>query len=236
MSLIILILSLSFTNIFSLSKRAEAPAITSISAMLGSFKKIDNLKKSYIEGKINYSTYLNKKNKTAKYISSYIDFNKVVKDALKYDYSAKLKRFKKDHFKGKTLAQQQQFILTFKTLIENITYPIAWEFFDGYKFEHTLIKASAKKTIVKTTIHYKKRPVEIIWILHKVKGKNIVYDISVDDEYWIRSFRSQFNDIINKKSYNKLYKIMKKKLKEVQEDNKIKDTKERKKFLAKQKK
>lgn len=221
-----LILFLSFNNIHALSKRAENPGLTVVKAILDGYHKIDTAKQDYIHAKIDYKTYQKRKDKVSKYLSSRMDFDKVVKDALKYG-----KGLKKDHFRGKTETQKREFILAFKKLIENITYIMAWSFFDGYKMDHSVIKNTKRLIKVKTIIHYKKRPVELLWVIHKFGKRWLVYDISIEDEFWIRSFRSQFNDMITKKSYNKLLSLMKKKLKEIKEDNRLKDEKARKKFL-----
>ncbi|MCX6112480.1 MAG: hypothetical protein NTY22_04240, partial [Proteobacteria bacterium] len=58
-------------------------------------------------------------------------------------------------------------------------------------------------------------------------GGWIIYDISIEGERWVPGFRSQFNDVIVKKNYSELIKLMKKKLNEELADRKEKDLKAR---------
>ena len=65
------------------------------------------------------------------------------------------------------------------------------------------------------------------WFLHPSdKGTWMVYDVGVEGERWVEGFRSQFNDVITKKSYKELIKMMKKKLVEVKEDRFTDDKKD----------
>ena len=215
-------------------KNPKNPGIKAVISMLNGFDRMGDNKQGYVNRKYDYKKYKEKETLIARDISAIIDFWDVCEKSLRYNYDPEKKRFRGDHWKGKSLRKKEFFVGIFKNLIENIVYPIANDFFGELKIVHEVIKSKGNTIHVKSTIYYKKKDVITEWYLHKRSdGKWIIHDIGVEGERWVISFRSQFNDIVSKKSYKELLSLMKKKLKEVVEDSKIKDKKDRDKAIKK---
>ena len=96
---------------------------------------------------------------------------------------------------------------------------------------HSVVEQKKDDIEIRTLIKgkkSKKRSKEFVmeWFLHPKKdGGWIIYDISIEGERWVPGFRSQFNDVITKKNYAELLKLMKKKLSDELADRKDKDLK-----------
>ncbi len=212
-------------------KNDKNPAKTSVIDMLEGFKKMSENRKKYLDGKQTYDQYMQKDRKLSGEVSAYIDFWDVCEKSLKYDYDVKRKKFRKDHWAKKTLGDKTSFTNLFTQLIEEIVYPIANEYFNELSMTHKVMESKKDyvyiKTVVKNAKKRKNREFIMEWFLHpSVNGGWVVYDVGVEGERWVEGFRSQFNDVITKKSYKELIKIMKKKLAEVKEERTSDDKKE----------
>lgn len=217
-------------------KDKKDPGLKLVVEMLDYFNKVDANRQKYISGKQSYSQYMKEDKKLSNVISGYIDFYDVCEKSLKYDYDPKKKIFRKDHWGKRSSSDKDNFTSIFMQLIESIVYPIAGEYFKDISMRHTVVSSKKNdihlKTYIKNKKKRKRRDQEYImeWFLHPKKDGSgwIIYDISIEDERWVPGFRSQFNDVISKKSYNELVKMMKDKLKETLDDRKSKDEKDRK--------
>ena len=209
-------------------KDASNPARKSVMSMLDGFKKMGESRQKYLDEKISYEQYMQKDRKLSEEVSTHIDFRDVCENSLKYDYDVKKKKFKKDHWAGKSEADKASFAKLFTQLIEEIVYPIANEYFGDLKMTHKVMESQKNtariKTIVTNTKKRKNRDFIMEWYLHlEGNGSWTVYDVDVEGERWVTGFRSQFNDVIMKKSYKELINMMKKKLGEVKDDRAVKD-------------
>jgi len=214
--------------------KLNSPAKKVVLYMLDEFKKMSASRQRYLDGKQSHADYMKKDKSMAEEVSTTIDFYDVVEKSLKYDYDAKNKKFRKDHWAGKKPEDRKYFVSLFRQLIEEIVYPIANEFFGDLEMRHEVLEVKSDyvhvKTMVRNVKKKKKRNDEFIvdWYLHpKAEGGWIIYDIGVEGERWVPGFRSQFNDVITQKSYKELVNMMKKKLKETKEDRLDKDKKDR---------
>lgn len=213
------------------SKDDNNPAKKSVIVMLDGFKKMAENRQKYLDGKQTYEQYMQKDRKISEEVSDHIDFWDVCEKSLKYDYDYKRKKFRKDHWRGKAQIDKQHFANLFTNLIEEIVYPIANEYFGDLKMTHKVMEAKKDmvyvKTIVLNTKKRKNREFIMEWFLHpSSSGGWTVYDVGVEGERWVEGFRSQFNDVITKKSYKELLKMMNKKLVEVREDRTTEDKKD----------
>jgi hypothetical protein len=217
-------------------KEKNNPGMKLVVEMLSHFNKVDANRQKYIDGKQSYDQYMKEDKKLSDIISGYIDFYDVCEKSLKYDYDPKKKIFKKDHWFKRSFSDKNNFTAVFRQLIETIVYPIAGDYFKDLEMRHKVLSSKKNdihlKTFIKNKKRKKRRDQEYImeWFLHPKKDGPgwIIYDISIEDERWVPGFRSQFNDVISKKNYDELVKMMKDKLKEVLDDRKTKDQKERK--------
>jgi len=213
------------------SKDDNNPAKKSVMNMLDGFRKMAENRQRYLDGKQSYEQYMQKDRKVSEEISEHIDFWDVCEKSLKYDYDPKHKKFRKDHWIGKSQIEKQHFTSLFTNLIEEIVYPIANEYFGDLKMTHKVMEVKKDmvyiKTVVLNTKKRKDREFIMEWFLHpSPNGKWVVYDVGVEGERWVEGFRSQFNDVITKKSYKELLKMMNKKLVEVKEDRGTQDRKD----------
>lgn len=213
------------------SKDDKNPAKRSVVVMLDGFKKMADNRQKYLDGKQSHEQYLQKDKKIAEEISDHIDFWDVCEKSLKYDYDTKHKKFRKDHWQGKTQVEKTHFSALFTNIIEEIVYPIANEYFGELKMTHKVMESKKDmvyvKTVVQNTKKRKNREFIMEWLLHpSPNGGWTVYDVGVEGERWVDGFRSQFNDVITKKSYKELIKMMNKKLVEVKEDRGTQDKKD----------
>jgi len=213
------------------SKDDKHPAKRSVTDMLDGFKKMADNRQKYLDGNQTHEQYMQKDIKIASEISSHIDFWDVCEKSLKYDYDAKHKKFRHDHWQGKADIDKKHFAALFTNIIEEIVYPIANEYFGDLKMTHKVMEVKRDmvyiKTVVLNTKKRKDREFIMEWFLHpSPTGGWTVYDVGVEGERWVDGFRSQFNDVITKKSYKELLKMMNKKLVEVKEDRATQDRKD----------
>lgn len=185
--------------------------------MLEEFKKMSVNKEKYVKGDYDYAEYMKIDAVLSSETSALIDFYDVCEKSLKYNYDSKTKKFKKDHWAGKTPEDKNYFVDIFKRLIEAIVYPIANDYFGNYTLSYEVLESNKDKAVIRSTVQNKKKRrlnFKMDWFLHNNKGSWKIYDVDVDGERWVPSFRSQFNDVIAEKSYVKLIELMNKKLKE----------------------
>jgi hypothetical protein len=200
-----------------------------VKKMLNGFTTMGENRKKFLDGKQNYDKYMSRDAELSREVSANIDYYDVVEKSLKYDYDPKRKKFKRDHWAKKTQSDKNYFSNLFKGLVESIAYPLANEYFGDLNMKHKLVKQTNDDLHIKTLIKGKKskkrsREFVVEWFLHpKADGGWIIYDISIEGERWVPGFRSQFNDVISKKSYKELLKMMKKKLGEEMADRRKKD-------------
>lgn len=209
----------------------KTPGVKLVVKMLDGFRKMGENRDKFLDGKQSYDKYMSKDNELVREVSQYIDYYDVCEKSLKYDYDAKKKKFKKDHWAGKSQEERNSFASLFKNLVEEIAYPLANEYFGDLKMKHDVVSQKKDDIEIRTLIKgekTKKRNKEFImsWYLHPKKdGGWIIYDINIEGERWVPGFRSQFNDVIIKKNYSELFKLMRKKLEEETADRKKKDLK-----------
>lgn len=209
----------------------KTPGVKMVVKMLDGFRKMGENRDKFLDGKQSYDKYMARDNELVKEVSQYIDYYDVCEKSLKYDYDAKKKKFKKDHWAGKSQEERNSFASLFKNLVEEIAYPLANEYFGDLKMKHNVVSQKRDDIEIRTLIKgkkTKKRNKEFImsWYLHpKRDGGWIIYDINIEGERWVPGFRSQFNDVIIKKNYSELFKLMRKKLEEEATDRKKKDIK-----------
>ncbi len=73
-------------------------------------------------------------------------------------------------------------------------------------------KGVVVRTIAKSTKDAREEPVSVDYVVHTVKGKKRVRDVSTEGSSMVRGYRSQFRRIMKKKGFDDLIARMKKKL------------------------
>lgn len=119
------------------------------------------------------------------------------------------------HWAKRTEAEQQEFTQILKDLIER-NYVKQLRSNLGYKLEYRTEKISGDAALVSTAVKVKKknRTSEILidYKLRKTSGKWMAFDVITDEVSVVKNYRSQFNRIIRKNSYEHLVKKMRSKL------------------------
>lgn len=143
------------------------------------------------------------------------EIKKVVNSFL--DYKELALRGLDQHWSARTKKEQEEFVTILRELIErnyvkqlrdNLDYEVL------YKREHI----SGGEATVETVIRIMKRgrPVDtaISYQMKRSSSGWLVFDVITDDVSLIRTYRSQFNRIILRESYEALVKKMRRKLNE----------------------
>ncbi len=199
----------------------DMPAKKVVLKMLEEFQKMADNKSGYLSSAYSYNQYMKKDAELAGVTSKLIDFYDVCEKSLKYNYDDTTQSFKNDHWAGKSDKDKAYFVSLFQQLIESIVYPIANDYFGNYKMTHSVLEVKGNKVTIRSIVQNKKKRrmnFKMDWFLHLRDGMWRIYDVDVDGERWVPSFRSQFNDVITEKSYPKLIELMQKKLKETKEE------------------
>lgn len=121
------------------------------------------------------------------------------------------------HWRDRTEEQREEFIQLFISLVEK-TYSSALDryrqdtqfFFDREHVEGTFAEVDSRimaPSLSKTfSLNYR---------LHLVEGKWLIYDVVIENISMVRNYRTQFNRIINKSSYEGLVQSIQSKLKQL---------------------
>jgi phospholipid transport system substrate-binding protein len=134
------------------------------------------------------------------------------------DYSELGKKAMAQHWDTLKPAQREEFLNTFREMIErnyvkqvqtNLDYQMV------YKEEKVTGDQAKVVSIVKVKTKGKSTDADIIYDLHQVDGKWMVWDVTTDEVSLVRNYKGQFNRIITEQGgFDELMRKMKKKLAE----------------------
>jgi phospholipid transport system substrate-binding protein len=143
------------------------------------------------------------------------EVKKVVNTLLDFRELAKLSLGK--HWEQRTEEERVEFAGVLQDLIEK-NYVKQLKSNLGYQLEYRKEKVSGDTATVATAVTVRKngRVTEILidYKLRKAPGGWMVYDVVTDEVSIVSNYRSQFNRIIRKESYEALVKKMRRKLEE----------------------
>jgi len=128
-----------------------------------------------------------------------------------FDWQEMARRALATHWRERTPQQQREFTGLFKDLVER-TYLNRLDSAAGerqdivYGDEQTQGSQSVVKTKVITK---RKTQVPIDYRLHKADGRWKIYDVLIEGVSLVNNYRSQFNDILSRSSYDELIQKMK---------------------------
>ena len=129
----------------------------------------------------------------------------------RFDFTEMGKRSLGAHWRRRTSEEQKQFIETFSELVE-ASYVDAIESYDGEKVVIGGDKQDKEFAEVNTKILTKKgEEFAIGYRLHQTGGAWKVYDVVLENVSLVNNYRSQFNRVIAKSSYDELLSKMKQK-------------------------
>lgn len=146
------------------------------------------------------------KKKVNREVGDFLDFQELARRALGR------------HWKKRSATEQTEFVQLLTDLIQR-NYVKQLKGNLGYTLEYRNQKVAGQKahvvTAVKVTKNGRTEEVVIEYKMMRKKGRWVVYDVITDDVSVVRNYRSQFNRIIKKKSYEHLVNKMKAKLKRI---------------------
>ncbi len=168
-----------------------------------------------LQGKINKLLAQKTKAGSAAEKKNKDEVKKLVNSLLDFPELARLSLAK--HWEGRSEKERTEFTGILKDLIErnyvkqlrsNLDYKL------DYKTEKVTGDSALVQTIVKVEKNKRVTEIQIDYKLRKVKGTWMVFDVITDEVSIVQNYRSQFNRIIRKESYEALVKKMKRKLEE----------------------
>jgi len=128
-----------------------------------------------------------------------------------FDFAEMAKRSLGTHWQRRTPAEQQEFVKLFTDLVET-SYAGTIESYNGEKVAIGTEKLDKDFAEVNTKIVTKQgEEFSIDYKLHQVDGSWKIYDAVIENVSLINNYRSQFNRVIGKSSYDELVTMMKSK-------------------------
>jgi phospholipid transport system substrate-binding protein len=105
--------------------------------------------------------------------------------------------------------QQKEFVSTFTALLEK-TYADQIDLYDGQQVVYTGESVDGDYAQVDSRILDKNgQTYSVVYRLHKVDGKWRIYDVVAENISLVNNYRSQFNRVIARSSFEELLKTMK---------------------------
>lgn len=144
--------------------------------------------------------------KVKQVVNGFIDFEELARRSLG------------KHWEKRTPAERAEFVEILAELIErNYVKQLRGNL--GYKLEYRDQKVDGDKahvvTVVKVTKDGRTEEVTVEYKMRKTKRGWMAYDVITDDVSVVRNYRSQFNRIITRDSYEELVKKMRRKLEKI---------------------
>jgi phospholipid transport system substrate-binding protein len=129
-----------------------------------------------------------------------------------FDYDEMSKRALGAHWRRRTPAEQEEFVVLFRDFLER-TYSDKIDLYGGEKvlFGRETIDADFAR-VETTIISPKGEEIAVVYKLRRGNGKWKVYDSVVENISLINNYRSQFDRVISTASYEELVKRLREKL------------------------
>jgi phospholipid transport system substrate-binding protein len=128
-----------------------------------------------------------------------------------FDWPDMARRALATHWRERTPQQQQEFTELFKDLVQR-TYLNRLDAAAGERQDIVYVdeQTQGSQSVVKTKVITKRNTqVPIDYRLHKVDGGWKIYDVLIEGVSLVNNYRSQFNDILSRSSYDQLIQRMK---------------------------
>ncbi|HEU4345525.1 MAG TPA: ABC transporter substrate-binding protein [Candidatus Binatia bacterium] len=130
-----------------------------------------------------------------------------------FDYEDMAKRALGPHWRRRTPAEQQEFVKLFRGFLEKI-YSDKILFYSGEKvlFGRESIDNGFAQ-VESSVVNSKGEEIHIVYKLRRSQEKWKVYDAVVENISIVNNYRSQFDRVIGKSSYEELVKMLQEKIK-----------------------
>jgi len=128
-----------------------------------------------------------------------------------FDYEEMARRTLGAHWRRRTPAEQEEFARLFRAFLERI-YSDKVNFYDGEKvvFGRETVEQEYAQ-VESTVINAKGEESSVVYRLRRADGKWRVYDAVVENISIVNNYRSQFDRVISKSSYEELKRMLKEK-------------------------
>ena len=134
----------------------------------------------------------------------------------RFDYRQMVMRSLAKNWDPRSDQERQQFILLFKSLLEN-SYASKLESFSDEKINYLGEVIKGKYALVKTEVVRPSSTITVDYKLIQENGDWRVYDFVIEGVSMIRNYRSQFTKIIRKDSYEVLVQKLTDKINELEQ-------------------
>ena len=128
-----------------------------------------------------------------------------------FDFKEMAKRALGAHWRRRTPAEQEEFVKLFRDFLER-SYSDKVNLYDGQKviFGREAVENDFAQ-VESTVINTKGEQIAVVYRLHRADGKWKVYDALVENVSIVNNYRSQFERILSKSSFDELKKLLQEK-------------------------
>ncbi len=128
-----------------------------------------------------------------------------------FDFEEMAKRALGPHWRKRTQAEQQEFVKLFRDFLEKI-YSDRVDLYAGGKviFGRETVEEEFAQ-VESTVINAKGEELSLVYRLRRADGKWKVYDAVVENISIVNNYRSQFDRVISKDSFDELKRLLKEK-------------------------
>lgn len=128
-----------------------------------------------------------------------------------FDYEEMARRTMGPHWRRRTPAEQEEFYRLFRAFLEKI-YSTKVDFYDGERVAFGREAIDGDYAQVESTVTDSKgMESPVVYRLKRTDGKWKVYDAIVENISIVNNYRSQFDRVISKSSYDELKRMLKEK-------------------------
>lgn len=128
-----------------------------------------------------------------------------------FDFNEMAMRSLGAHWRRLNPEQRKEFVATFTTLLEK-TYADQIDFYNGQQVIYNGERLDGRYAEVDSKVIDKNdQAYSVVYRLHRVDGKWRIYDVLAENISLVNNYRSQFNRVIARSSFEELLKTMKEK-------------------------
>lgn len=141
----------------------------------------------------------------------------------RFDFEEMAKRSLAVHWNDRSPQEQKEFVAIFSTLLQQ-SYIGKIEAYTNETIVYDKNDVRGNTVSVYTTIKSPNVDIPIVYRMQPEGDKWWVYDVVIEGVSLVNTYRNQFNQIIRKESYTALLDRLKKKLKEIEAEDKVSDS------------
>lgn len=128
-----------------------------------------------------------------------------------FDFNEMAMRSLGSHWRRLNAEQRKEFVSTFTTLLEK-TYADQIDVYNGQQVIYNGERLDGRYAQVDSKVIDKNdQAYSVVYRLHRVDGKWRIYDVLAENISLVNNYRSQFNRVISRSSFEELLKTMKEK-------------------------